>query len=141
ADALEGQLYTPARSLFVVAEKLYREAAVVQGKRDQAQAARKSVEDSLKLADTAFKGPARPAAFERGKQALSDADKALAEDDLEAAKPLLTRAAEQFAVARSEAEKVNPLGEAQQIWSAALSTADADLLNKHAAAPFQSAKT
>ena len=34
SDALEERQYTPARSLFVAAEKLYREAAVAQAKRE-----------------------------------------------------------------------------------------------------------
>ena len=140
-DALEERQYTPARSLFATAEKLFREAAVLQGKREQVQASRKSVEANLKLADKAFKSEARPASFERGKQALADADKALAEDDLEAAKPLLATAAEQFAAAKGEAEQMNALAEAQQVWSAALATADEDLLNKHVSSQFQAAKS
>ena len=36
---------------------------------------RQSVEENQKKADAAFKGSARPASFERGKQALADSDK------------------------------------------------------------------
>ncbi|MCX7048138.1 MAG: formylglycine-generating enzyme family protein [Candidatus Sumerlaeota bacterium] len=139
-DALEERQYTPARALFGAAEKLYRAAGVLQGKRDAVAASRASVEDTMKLADKAFKSEARPASFERGKQALADADKALAEDDLDAAKPLLTDAAAQFAASRSEADKMNALTEAQQAWAAALAAADEALLSKHAAAQLQAAK-
>jgi len=140
SDALEDRQYTQARALFVVAEKLYREAAVAQGKREAILTSRQSAEDTMKKADVAFRGSARPASFERGKQVLADADKALAEDDFETAKPLLTAAAEQFAVVRGEAEQMNTLADAQQAWSAALAAADEDLLNKHASSDFQAAK-
>ena len=137
---MEDRQYTPARSLFVAAEKLYREAAVAQPKHEAAVTSRQSAEDTMKKADAAFKGSARPASFERGKQALADADKALAEDDLETAEPLLTAAAEQFAAARGEADQLNALAAAQQAWSAALAAADEDLLNKHTSSDFQAAK-
>ena len=140
SDALEDRQYTPARSLFVAAEKLYREAATAQAKREAVMASRQSAEDTLKKADAAFKSSARPASFERGKQALADADKALGEDDLEAAKPLLVTAAEQFGAARAEADQMNALGEAQQAWSAALAAVDEELLKKHVAADFQAAR-
>ena len=140
SDALEERQYTPARSLFVAAEKLYREAAVAQAKREAVVASRQSAEDTMKKADSAFKSSARPASFERGKQALADADKALGEDDLEAAKPLVAAAAEQFGAARAEADQMNALTEAQQAWSAALASADEALLTKHTSADFQAAK-
>jgi formylglycine-generating enzyme required for sulfatase activity len=140
ADALDERQYAPARGLFAAAEKLYRDAAVVQGKRDAVLASRKSVEDSLNLANQAFKGEARPASFERGKQAVADADKALGDDDLETAKPLLAQAAEQFAAARAEADKINALGNAQQAWAAALAAADEEILTKHVASQFAAAK-
>jgi formylglycine-generating enzyme required for sulfatase activity len=140
AEGLEDRQYSSARALFAAAEKLYQEAAALQTRRDAVAASRKSVEDSMNLADKAFKGSARPASFERGKQALADADKALADDDLETAKPLLTSAAEQFAAGRAEADQMNALGDAQQAWAAALAAADEDLLTKHVAGEFQAAK-
>lgn len=139
-DALAERQYAPARSLFAAAEKLYREAGVLQGKRDTVAALRKSVEDSMKQADEAFKGSARPASFERGKQALADADKLLADDDIDAAKPLLAKAAEHFGAARAGAEQLNALTDARQSWSAALAAADEELLNKHVSGQFQAAK-
>jgi len=138
--ALEERQYASASGLFAAAEKLYREAAVLQGKRDAVAAARKSVEDTMKLANAAFKSSARPASFERGKQALADADKALGDDDIETAKPLLSQAAEQFAAARAEADKMNALADAQQAWAAGLAAADEDLLNRHVASQFAAAK-
>jgi len=139
--ALEERQYSPARALFAATEKLYREAAVVQGKREQIQASRKSVEDSMTLADKAFKSEGRPASFERGKQALADADKALADDDCDNAKTALAQSAEQFAASRAEADKMNAVADAQQTWSAALAAADEELLNKHVSNQFQAAKT
>jgi formylglycine-generating enzyme required for sulfatase activity len=138
--ALEDRQYTPARALFAAAGKLYGDLAALQAKRDAVIASRQSVEQNRKLADAAFKGAARPASFERGKQALDDADKALAADDFETARKHLTEAAERFATARTEAAEQNAAVEAQQAWTAALAAADADLLDQHAAAAAQAAR-
>jgi formylglycine-generating enzyme required for sulfatase activity len=99
-EAFEKQQYAPSRDLFAAAEKLYHQAVLFQGKRDLVIAARKRVEDSMNIADKMFKGEARPANFERGKQALADVDKALGNDDLETVMPLLALATEQFADAQ-----------------------------------------
>jgi len=139
-DALEERQYGSAAGLFVAGEKLYKEAAVLQGKREAIAASRKGVEDSMKLADKAIKGNSRPASFERGKQALADAEKALADDDFDATKKMLAQGAEQFAAARADADKINALSDAQQAWASALAAADEELLNKHAASQFQAAK-
>ncbi|MCX7005051.1 MAG: SUMF1/EgtB/PvdO family nonheme iron enzyme [bacterium] len=140
-DAFEERQYSPARALFAATEKLYREAAVLQDQREQVQASRKSVVDSLTLVDKAFKSEARPASFERGKQALADADKALADDDFDNAKKSITQSVEQFATARAEADKMNAMADAQHTWSAALATTDKELLNKHASNQFHAAQT
>jgi len=103
-------------------------------------ASRQSAADTMKKADAAFKNTARPASFERGQQALADADKALAEADLDAAKPFLVTAAAEFAAARGEADQLNALADAQSAWSA-LAAADEDLLNRQVGPDFQRAKT
>jgi formylglycine-generating enzyme required for sulfatase activity len=140
ADSLQERDYTPALALFQSAEKLYREAAVVQSKRESVLAARKSVEASMKVANAAFQSEARPASFERGKQLLADAEKAMAEEDLDAVKRLFSEAAEAFAKAHAEAELANQLGKAQEGWAAALAAADEELLGKHSAEAFSAAK-
>jgi len=105
--ALEERQYAQARSLFLATEKLYREAATAQPNHEAVFTSRQSAEDMMKKADATFKSSARPVAFQRGRQALGDANKAVAEDDIEAAKPLLAVAAEQFAAAVAEAEMMN----------------------------------
>jgi len=85
----------------------------------------------MKLADAAFQTEARPASFERGKQALADARKALEQDDLDAAEQSFAAAVEHFAKAHGEAELANELANAQQAYAAALSQVDEDLLARH----------
>jgi len=139
-EALENREYAPAKALFVRAEQLYRQAAALQAQRDKVLAAGKAADDNLRLADSAFKTEARPASFERAKQALADARKAIDEDDLAVASRLFGEAAELAAKARGEAELVNELGKAQGEWAAAVAAADENLLAKHAAAEWAAAK-
>ncbi len=141
ARALEERQYAPAQALFTGAAKLYGDLAALQAKRSAAAADRQSVEQNQKLADAAFKGDARPASFERGKQALADADKALAVDDFETSRKYLAEATERFAAARVEAAERTAAMDAQQAWDTALAAADTELLERHAAAAVKVAKT
>ena len=140
ADALEERAYPPARALFDKARSLYREASAVQAKRDKVVAAKQSAQESMKLADDAFKWPARSASFERGKQALADADKALAAEDLDKASQMFGQSVEFFAKAHAEAEQLNELGKVQEVWSAAVAGADEKLLTRHVAKEWDAAK-
>jgi formylglycine-generating enzyme required for sulfatase activity len=139
-EALENREYAPAKALFVRAEQLYRQAAILQAQRDRVLATAKAAEDNLRLADAAFKTEVRPASFERAKQALADARKAVDEDDLGEASRLFGEAAELAAKARGEAELVNELGKAQGEWAAAVAAADENLLAKNAAAEWAAVK-
>ncbi|MCG3173235.1 MAG: Hercynine oxygenase [Myxococcota bacterium] len=139
-QSLEQRRYGPAKNLFAAAEKSYREALVIQTRREQVAAGRQSVIDNMKLADGAFKTSARPASFERGKQALADADQSISSEDFDAAKAQLATAAEHFAAAKQEAELHNALAAAQQAWSAVLAGVDVDLLVQYEAEGFASAK-
>ena len=114
AQALEERDYAPARALFAQAESLYREGAVLQTKRDQVDAARKTAEDSMSLADKAFISEARPASFERGRQALTDGVKAMGEENLDEAKVQFAKGVEEFAKAQTEAQAANELAKAQE---------------------------
>lgn len=140
AEALEQREYAPALALFQAAEKLYRQAASLQAKRESVLAALKATQESMNLADRAFQTEARPVSFERGKQLLADARKALEEEDLDGAKRLFGAAAESFAKAQGEAEVANQLAKAQEAWGAALAKADEQLLAKHAAEGLAAAK-
>jgi len=140
AEALEGREYAPAKALFVRAEGLYKQVIALQAKRDKVLAVGKTAEDSMKLADGAFKTEGRPASFERGKQALADARKALDEDDLDVAEKGFAAAVEQFAKAQGEADVANELGKAQEAYAAAAAGADETLLAKHAQAEWTAAK-
>ncbi len=139
-EALEQREYPPSLALFQTAEKLYREAAGLQVKRESVQASQKAAEDSLKLADKAFQTEARPASFERGKQSFDDGKKALDEEDLDSAKQLFGQAVELFAKAQAGAELANQLSKAQEAWSAALAAADQRLLAQHVGEAFEAAK-
>ncbi|HUW83277.1 MAG TPA: SUMF1/EgtB/PvdO family nonheme iron enzyme [Phycisphaerae bacterium] len=132
ADALENRQYTLAKGLFARAEGLYKQVAALQAKRDKVLAVQKTAEDSMKLADGAFQTEARPASFERGKQALADARKALEQDDLDAAEQSFAAAVEHFAKAHGEAELANELAKAQEAYAAAVSEVDEALLARHA---------
>jgi len=140
ADALEGREYTPSKALFVRAEGLYKQVVAQQAKRDKVLVVGKTAEDSMKLADGAFKTEGRPASFERGKQALGDGRKALEEDDLDAAEKAFTAAVEQFAKAQGEADVANELGKVQEAYAAAVGQADETLLAKHAQVEWTAAK-
>ena len=140
AEALEGREYSPAKALFARAESLYKQVAALQAKRDKVLAVAETAEDSMKLADGAFETEARPASFERGKQALADGRKALEEDDLDAAEKGFSAAVEQFAKAQGEAEVANELAKAQEAYAAAAASADEALLAKHAQAEWIAAK-
>ena len=120
AEALEQREYAPALALFQAAEKLYRDAASLQAKRESVLATLKATQDSMNLADRAFQTEARPASFERGKQLLADARKALEEEDLDGAKRLFGQATQSFAKAHGEADMANELAKAQEAWGAAL---------------------
>jgi len=129
--SLEERDYTPARALFAQAAALYGQAAALQAKRGRVLAAQKTAQNSLALADGAFQGEARPASFERGKQALADGSQALAQEELDQAKEHFARAVEFFARARDEAAAFNAYTEAWNVWETALSAADGELLAKH----------
>lgn len=129
--ALEERDYTPARALFVQATALYKQADALQAKRERALVAQKTARDSLTLTDGAFQGEARPASFERGKQALTDGNQALAQEELDQARDHFARAVECFARARGEAAAFNAYTEAWNAWEKARSAADGELLAKH----------
>lgn len=140
ADSLEEREYTPAFALFEQAEKLYLRAAELQATRDKVVATRDTARESMKLADSAFITEARPASFERGKQALEDGENALDEEELNKAKDCFSSAVEYFSKARNEAEASNELAKSRDAWTAALTGADEDLLTKHVSISYESAK-
>jgi len=141
AKALEDRDYTPAQALFAQAADLYGQADALQAKRDRVLAAQKTARDSLALADDAFQGEARPASFERGKQALADGSEALAKRELDRARDHFVRAVEFLARARDEAAAFNAYEEAWSAWEKARSAADGELLAKHVAKLLAGAKS
>jgi formylglycine-generating enzyme required for sulfatase activity len=139
-EALAERDFAPARALFSHAEKLYLEAVTLQRKIDQAIAVRTTAEEAMQLADKAFETEARPASFERGKQALEDGAKALNEEDLEGANQLFSQAVEQFGNAMAEAKVANALTKAQQNYSELLAKLDKEVLARLASEAFTSAQ-
>jgi len=140
AAALDDRRYGPARALFAAAESAYSGVLARRVERDAVVASRKDVEDAQRAAAAAFKGDARSASFERGRQALAAAVKSLDADDLDAAKRLLAEAADRFAEALVEAAPTNALVAARAAWTAASSACDAALLERDAAERWRAAK-
>ena len=122
-------------------------AALLSGVAVSAQQKDVTLEDAIEartdvsvLADGAFQTEGRPASFERGKQALGDARKALEQDDLDAAEQSFAAAVEHFAKAHGEAELANELAKAQEAYAAAVSQVDEDLLARHAPSEWAHAR-
>ncbi|NLF16655.1 MAG: formylglycine-generating enzyme family protein [Lentisphaerae bacterium] len=130
--ALEERAYGHARILFSEARKHYVGAAEVQIRRDAAAALGRTARDAMALADRAFATDVRTAAFERGRQALADADSALAQESLRKASRLYSLAVEYFAAAQSEAALADGYARALRAWTAAQAAARPDILEAHA---------
>jgi formylglycine-generating enzyme required for sulfatase activity len=103
-EAMEKGDYVSATRLFAEAEGLYRQAAGLKAALDVAEQVREKASRAGEEADKAFRGAARPASFERAKQALEDGEKALQEEDADKARALLEQAAAEFGKAKADAD-------------------------------------
>ncbi len=138
--ALDDRQYALAQALFGSAARLYGALAALQARREVVLAVRDGAERERELAESAFAGPVRPVSFELGRQALADADRALAAEQLETARDRFAAAAEQFAVARREAPAMNAANQAQQAWIRALRAADTEIVQRREADALAGAK-
>jgi len=110
------------------ATRLFREALVTLNRATSMAIVARNAERAKQEALAAFETTVRFAAYDRGEEMLTEANAAMAQTRFDDAEDLFHQAAKSFAQALAES---NELGHAKEAWSAALGTADKDLVGEY----------